>query len=44
MVTDKPLQHPGPVVYVEANSPRPKSPTVMCKRQWYKVWATGESH
>lgn len=33
----KPLRHPGQVLYVEANSARPNSPTVARKRQWYKA-------
>ena len=34
---DKPLHHPGQVVYVEANSAGPNSPTVSCKRTWYEA-------
>jgi hypothetical protein len=34
-LANKPLQHPGQVVYVEANSAGPNSPTVVCKRKWY---------
>jgi pimeloyl-ACP methyl ester carboxylesterase len=34
--TDKPLAHPGQVVYVEANSAGPNSATVALKRQWYE--------
>ena len=33
---DKPLQHPGQVLYVEANSAGPNSATVARKRQWYE--------
>ena len=33
---DKPLRHPGQVVYIEANSAGPNSPTVARKRQWYE--------
>jgi dienelactone hydrolase len=33
----KPLQHAGQVVYVEANSAGPNSPTVSHKRQWYEA-------
>jgi dipeptidyl aminopeptidase/acylaminoacyl peptidase len=33
---DKPLRHPGQVVYVEANSAGPNSATVALKRKWYE--------
>ena len=33
---DKPLLHPGQVLYIEANSAGPNSPTVSRKRQWYE--------
>jgi pimeloyl-ACP methyl ester carboxylesterase len=33
---DKPLRHPGEVLYVEANGAGPNSPTVVRKRQWYE--------
>jgi hypothetical protein len=33
---DKPLRHPGQVLYIEANSAGPNSPTVARKRQWYE--------
>ena len=35
-LTDKPLRHPGQVVYVEANSAGPNSSTVTLKRKWYE--------
>ena len=34
---DKPLRHPGQVVYVEAHSAGPNSATVSCKRAWYEA-------
>ena len=34
---DKPLRHPGQVVYVEANSAGPNSANVSCKRAWYEA-------
>jgi dipeptidyl aminopeptidase/acylaminoacyl peptidase len=33
---NKPLRHPGEVVYVEANSAGPNSTTVARKRKWYE--------
>ena len=33
---DKPLRHPGEVLYIEANSAGPNSPTVSRKRAWYE--------
>jgi len=33
---DKPVRHPGQVLYIEANSAGPNSPTVARKRQWYE--------
>ena len=33
---DKPLRHPGQVLYIEANSAGPNSPTVARKRAWYE--------
>jgi hypothetical protein len=33
---DKPLRHPGQVVYVEPNSGGPHSTTVALKRKWYE--------
>jgi pimeloyl-ACP methyl ester carboxylesterase len=33
---DKPLRHPGQVLYIEANSAGPNSPTVSHKRAWYE--------
>ncbi len=33
---DKPLRHPGQVLYIEANSAGPNSPTVARKREWYE--------
>ncbi len=35
-LADKPLRHPGQVVYVEANSAGPNSATVALKRKWYE--------
>src|SRR5438128_843690 len=35
-LADKPLRHPGQVVYVEANSGGPNSPKVALKRKWYE--------
>jgi hypothetical protein len=32
---DKPLRHPGQVVYVEPNSGGPNSAAVALKRKWY---------
>jgi hypothetical protein len=37
---DKPLRHPGQVVYVEANSAGPNSSTVALKRKWYEASET----
>jgi len=34
---DKPLRHPGQVMYVEANSAGPNSATVARKRAWYEA-------
>ena len=34
---DKPLRHPGQVVYVEANSAGPNSANVSYKRAWYEA-------
>jgi hypothetical protein len=33
---DKPLRHPGQVLYIEPNSAGPNSLTVARKRQWYE--------
>jgi len=33
---DKPLRHPGQVVYVEPNSGGPNSSAVALKRKWYE--------
>ena len=33
---DKPLRHPGQVVYIEAHSAGPNSATVVRKRKWYE--------
>ena len=35
-LADKPLRHPGQVVYVEANSGGPNSATVAVKRKWFE--------
>jgi hypothetical protein len=35
-LADKPLRHPGQVVYVEANDAGPTSATAMLKRKWYE--------
>jgi hypothetical protein len=36
-LADKPLRHPGQVVYVEANSAGPNSATAALKRKWYET-------
>jgi hypothetical protein len=35
-LADKPLSHPGQVVYVEANSAGPNGASVKLKRKWYE--------
>ena len=35
-LADKPLSHPGQVVYIESNSAGPNSATATLKRKWYE--------